>query len=145
MDITQVPFNRWLGITRVQDGSGYLLKLSDSPAFRNHLGAVHAGAQFALAEATSAEYLLTAFPELSGKVVAVVRRLEMKYKAPIMERMMSKAAVAQEETEQFLSQFHSKGRGLIGVGVEVADGNGILGLIGRVDWFVQEASPDLSA
>jgi len=145
MDITQVPFNRWLGITRVPDGSGYLLELGDSPAFRNHLGTVHASVQFALAEATSAEYLLTAFPELSGKVVAVVRRLEMKYKAPIMGRIMSKATVAQEETEQFLRQFHSKGVGLIGVGVEVADGNGIVGLIGRVDWFVQEASPDLSA
>jgi hypothetical protein len=28
MDITQIPFNKWLGITRVQDGSDYLLGLA---------------------------------------------------------------------------------------------------------------------
>jgi len=83
MDVTQIPFNNWLGITRVKDGSGYLLELGDSPEFRNHLGTVHASVQFALAEATSAECLLAAFPELSGKVLAVVRRLEVKYKAPL--------------------------------------------------------------
>ena len=83
-----------------------------------------------------------AIPELSGKVLAVVRRLEMKYKAPLMGRIMSKATVPQEETEQFLGQLRSKGRGLIGVGVEVVDDDRTVGLIGRVEWFVQEASPD---
>ncbi len=144
MDITEIPFNKWLGITRVQDGSGYFLELGDSPEFRNHLGTVHASVQLALAEATSAEYLLMLFPELSGKVVAVVRRLDMKYKAPLSGRIMSKAAVPQEETEQFLSQFRSKGRGLIGVRVEVVDDDRTVGLIGRVEWFVQELSPDQS-
>ncbi len=57
---------------------------------------------------------------------------------------MSKAAVPQEETEQFLSQSRSKGRGLIGVGVEVVDDDRTVGLIGRVEWFVQELSPDQS-
>jgi acyl-coenzyme A thioesterase PaaI-like protein len=142
MDITEIPFNKWLGISRVQDGSGYLLELGDSPQFRNHLGTVHASVQLALAEATSAECLLMTFPELSGKVVAVVRRLEMKYKAPLMGKIRSKAAVPQEETEQFLGQLRSKGRGLIGVGVEVVDDDRTVGLIGRVEWFVQEASPD---
>ena len=145
MDITQIPFNKWLGITRVQDGSGYLLELGESPDFQNHLGKVHASVQFALAEATGAEYLLPAFPELSGKVVAVVRRVDMKYKAPLMGRIMSKATVAQDEIERFLNKLRSKGRGLIGIGVEVADGNGRVGLAGRVEWFVQEGSSPQSA
>jgi hypothetical protein len=145
MDITQIPFNKWLGITRVQDGSGYLLELGESPDFQNHLGKVHASVQFALAEATGAEYLLPAFPELSGKVVAVVRRVEMKYKAPLKGRIRSKAAVGQEETGQFLRQFRTKGRGLIGVSVQVVDDDGSVGLIGRVEWFVQEASSPRSA
>jgi hypothetical protein len=145
MDITQIPFNKWLGITRVQDGSGYLLELADSPNYHNHLGTVHASVQFSLAEATGAEYLMTAFPELSGKVVALVRRVEMKYKAPLMGRIMSKTTVSQSEIEQFLNQLRTKGRGLIGVGVQVVDGIGTLGLIGQVEWFVQEASPPQSA
>jgi hypothetical protein len=140
VDITQIPFNKWLGITRAQDGSGYLLELADSPNYRNHLDTVHASVQFALAEATGAEYLLTAFPALSENVAAVVRRVEMKYKAPLMGRIMSKATVAQEEIEQFLNQFRTKGRGSIGVGIQVVDGDGTMGLIGRVEWFVQEAS-----
>jgi hypothetical protein len=72
MDVTEISFNKWLGIARVQDGSGYLLELGDSPNDGNHLGTVHASV---LSEATGAEHLLTAFPELSGKVVVVVRWL----------------------------------------------------------------------
>jgi hypothetical protein len=89
--------------------------------------------------------LLTAFTELSGKAVAVVRRLEMKHKAPLMGRMMFKATVAQQETEQVLNQVRSKGKGLIGVGVQVVDVNGTSGLIGRVEWFVQEPCSPRSA
>ena len=144
MDITQLPFNKWLGITKVQSGAGYLLELGDSPEFRNHLGTVHASVQFALAEATGAECLLAAFPELSGKVLAVVRRLEMKYKAPLKGRIRSRATIPKEEIEQFLGQFRSKGRGLIGVGVEVVDDDATVGLTGRVEWFVQEPSSDQS-
>ena len=144
MDVTQIPFNKWLGITRVQDGSDYFLELGDSPEFRNHLGTVHASVQFALAEATSAECLLMAIPELSGRVLAVVRRLEMKYKAPLRGRIKSRATVPQQETEQFLGQFRSKGRGLIGVEIEVVDEVGTVGLVGRIEWFVQEPSSDQS-
>ena len=144
MDVAQVPFNNWLGITRVKDGSDYFLELGGSLEFRNHLGTVHASVQFALAEATSAEYLLVAFPELSGKVLAVVRRVEVKYKAPLKGRIKSKATVPQEETERFLGQFRSKGRGLIGIGVEVVDDDATVGLTGRVEWFVQEPSSDQS-
>lgn len=64
MDITQVPFNKFVRITRQEGEPGILLQLGDSPDYQNHLGTVHASAQLALAEATSGESLMRQLPEL---------------------------------------------------------------------------------
>src|SRR5262249_38630311 len=41
-----------------------------------------------------------------------------------------------------LGQLRSKGRDLIGVGVDLVDDCGTVGLMGRVEWSVQEISSD---
>ena len=58
------------------------LCLDDSPEVRNHLGTIHAAAQFALAESCSGDFLQVRFAELARGCVGVVRRAEVVYRAP---------------------------------------------------------------
>jgi hypothetical protein len=135
MDITEVPFNKFVGIAR-PDGEGFLLQLGDSADYENHLGTVHASAQLALAEATSGEYLMCQFPEFGDSVLAVVRRMEAKFRNPLKGKIRSRARIPKEEADSFTDLLQTKGRGLIGVEVEVR-ADGVVGLIATVEWFVK--------
>ena len=55
--------------------SAHPLELPSGNQYLNHLGTVHAGAQLALAEASSGEFLLKHFAS-SDDLFPVVRRLE---------------------------------------------------------------------
>ena len=50
MDVTKIPFNALIGLAH-SDEPKYLLMLPVDEKYTNHLGTVHAGALFALAEA----------------------------------------------------------------------------------------------
>ena len=55
-----IPLSEFLGISRNESGKLFL-PISDN--IKNHLGTVHAAAQFALAELASGKYLEDIFPE----------------------------------------------------------------------------------
>src|SRR5882762_3547949 len=103
MDITAIPFNRLIKIARPDDPS-FLLQLGESADYENHLGTVHASAQLALAEATSGELLMQTFPELGQSVLAVVRRMEAKFRKPLKGKILSKAAIPSREAEKLIEQ-----------------------------------------
>ena len=44
MDVTALPFNRFLGLEKGASESGLLVSLPPSPQYTNHLGTVHASA-----------------------------------------------------------------------------------------------------
>jgi len=52
-------------------GKGYILEMPESPLLLNHVGTVHASVQFALAEASSGEFLLRHLGEAQSRVFAV--------------------------------------------------------------------------
>ncbi len=58
MDVTALPFNRFLGLQTAPPDSGFLVTLPGSPDFTNHLNTVHASALLAVAEAGSGAFLL---------------------------------------------------------------------------------------
>jgi len=80
--VTELPFNAFLGI-EVASNPSELLRLRAGPQYLNHLGTVHASAQLALAEASSGECLLRSLGS-PDEVVAVVRRLEAKFRKPAL-------------------------------------------------------------
>lgn len=137
VDVTGVPFNKFLGITRASE-PGFLLQLEDSPDYQNHLGTVHAGVQLTLAETTSADCLLRHFPDLAESVVAVVRRVEAKFRNPLTGKIRSRAAIQQGQADKLEEALRAKGRGLISVDVEIVGVDGTVGLLATVEWFVQK-------
>ncbi len=81
MDITQIPFNRYISILKSIDNKN-ILELAFNDNMKNHIGTFHASAQFALAEACSGLALQNEFPDLANSVVPILRKSEIKFKKP---------------------------------------------------------------
>src|SRR5262249_54520900 len=96
MDVTQLPFNRLLGLESAAPDSGLLVSLPDGPHYTNHRGTVHAGALLAVAEAGSGAFLVRHLGSGPG-YVPVVRRLEAKFRKPARGRVSARCAVPAEE------------------------------------------------
>jgi acyl-coenzyme A thioesterase PaaI-like protein len=137
VEVTEIPFNRFLGIQRATDGESRLLELPDDPNYANHVGTLHAGAQMALAEAASGECLIRAMPGMQGQAFAVVRRVEAKFKSPMKGRVVARSASSQSDIQQAAGPLSTKGRAMIPVTVEIVDGDGAVGLIATFEWFAQ--------
>ena len=134
MDVTQLPFNQFVGIqTAVVPDR--LLCLPAGAQYLNHLGTVHASAQLALVEASSGEFLVRALGEVVG-IVPVVRRLECKFRKPAHGALTSTAEVEPGAMDALQADLAGKGRALIGVKVEVHDEEGTHVLSATVDWFI---------
>ena len=137
MDVTQIPFNKFLQIVQSDtDDHTFALKLSDT--MKNHLGTFHASAQFALAEACSGASLQMQFPHLEHLVVPILRKSEIKYKKPAQTDIHAKAHIAPEERENFEQQLEKKGRATIVVHMEILDNNDAVTMSGAFEWFVQK-------
>ncbi len=135
MDVTQIPFAKYIGIERKEEGT---LQLESSPVVLNHIETIHASAQFALAETQSGLYLQIAFPELADKVVGLLRGATVKYKNPAYTSIYAKASMDDALKEKFLTTLHKKNRASITVTVEVCDSEDVLTMIGEFNWFVQK-------
>ena len=143
MDITALPFNRMIGLTR-SEREGALLSLPGDVRYTNHLGTIHAGAMLALAENTSGECLLREFRDLGFAVLPVVRRLEAKFRKPAHGRIHASAALPHETRAEFLTTLTSKGRALLDVSVELCDESGTVVMSATVEWFIarQDRPPE---
>jgi acyl-coenzyme A thioesterase PaaI-like protein len=138
MKVTDIPFNAFLGIRETLAGTGHLMQLDELPKYLNHIGTVHASAQLALAEASSGHWLMQAVPELAGQVLAVVRRVEAKFKSPMNGLIFSRAATTITEVRHSAEALRTKGRAIIPVTIEIVDAEETVGLAATFEWFAQK-------
>jgi acyl-coenzyme A thioesterase PaaI-like protein len=132
--------NRFIGIRGATDGSGHVLEMPLAQSVVNHLGTVHAAAQFALAEAASAELLLQRFASLSGGVVAVVRSAAVKYRKPATSLLRAFAKFADPAAETALPlDVERRGHGMVHVRVELMGEDGRNTFIGEFGWHIAKA------
>jgi acyl-coenzyme A thioesterase PaaI-like protein len=137
MIVTDLPFVKFIGIEK-SDRNDYLLMLNESPDYLNHLGTVHAAAQFALAESSSGEFLLTMFSEfVDVQVVPVVRRAEVKYCKPATGQLYSRAEYKNEEIDKAKTELNAKGRTMMKVKIIVLDINDNKTMQSEYEWFIQ--------
>ncbi|HHD79901.1 MAG TPA: DUF4442 domain-containing protein [Epsilonproteobacteria bacterium] len=135
MDVTQIPFAKYIGIERKEEG---MLKLEAMEVVKNHMETIHASAQFTLAETQSGLFLQETFPELVGEVVGVLRGSTVKYKNPATSSIYAVAYLKDVDKEKFLSQMERKGRASVIVHVEVKDKEDVLTMQGDFRWYVQK-------
>ncbi len=136
MDVTQIPFNKFIEIKNSNDDNALALEFKSN--MKNHLGTFHASAQFALAEACSGLSLQKHFPHLVESVVPVLRKSDIKFKQPAQSNIQATSNLAVEEKEKFEQQLEKKGRSTIAVPVEIKDENGKTTMVGKYEWFVQK-------
>ena len=131
MDVSAIPFNRFLGL-RAGDTA---LTLPADPKYHNHLGTVHAGAQFSLAEAASGQWLLDRFGEAAADYAAVVRHADVKFRRPATGELTAQAGAPPEEAERFPETLTRRGRASIEVRVQILGADGSATLESAFEWF----------
>lgn len=137
-DVAAVPFSRLVGLARSGDPSESALYLPFREALTNHLGTMHASAQLALAEAASGECLQQALPELSGQVLAVVRGVEARFRAPATSELRADPHVEPAALERLRRALVRRGVGRIEVAVELRDAAGAITLTAHYEWLLRD-------
>lgn len=136
----ELVLNRFIGIRGAPAGAEHVLEMPLASAVLNHLGTVHAAAQFALAEAASAELLLRLFAGMRGEVVAVVRSASVKYRKPAQSLLKAFARlVDQDSIESLREQVARRGHGTVNVRVELMSEDGRNSFIGEFGWHMAKA------
>lgn len=139
MKPTDLAFNQALGLVAAPAGAAHLLELPFAPLVQNHVGTVHAAAQFALAEAASAACLQRDFPELDGRVFAVVRGVQLKYRAAGSGDLLAFARPDDLTRANLVNDLATKTRTTATVLVELKDRAGNTTFAGSFDWFIARA------
>ena len=137
-DVAAVPFSRLVGLARSDDSNEPVLRLPFRDELTNHLGTMHASAQLALAEAASGECLQQALPELAGRVLAVVRGVEARFRAPVTSDLRADTHVAPDRIEKLRAALTRRGVGRIVVAVELRDAAGAITLTARYEWLLRD-------
>jgi acyl-coenzyme A thioesterase PaaI-like protein len=137
MHVTDLAINKALGIQISLAGNDYILEMQESPLLLNHVGTVHASAQFAFAEAASGEFLLRQLGDLQNQTFAVLRTAEVKFRKPARGTLRASARFVQGAAESLSTELLSRGRALVSMTLEVADADGTITMTGKYDWFLQ--------
>jgi acyl-coenzyme A thioesterase PaaI-like protein len=135
MNIQEVPFNRFLGIQETAR-EGYILELTNNADLSNHLGTIHAGALFSLAEATSGEFLLRQFHDSVLDIRPVVRKVDIKYSRPSESAVYSTADFAEHSLDEVYAGLKERGKVLATVKVELYNETHDRIALSNIHWFL---------
>jgi len=141
MKATDLALNRLLGIVAAPAGAGHLLEMPFSPVLQNHLGTVHAAAQFALAEGASAECLQKHFAAAVGEVFAVVRSVEVKYRQPAAGDLLAYGLPDADTARNLVTELAQRGRARAVILIDLKDRGGTLTFHGKFEWFISRRPP----
>lgn len=125
-----VPFTKTVGIEK-----GIL---NNAVKVQNHLGSIHAGAQFTLAENASGEYLTTLFPDLKESVIPLLRESSIKYTKEAKGRLYTKVWVEKDAREKFIKQLEKRGKSTLVVFVTLLDEVDEITCKSWFKWFIHQ-------
>lgn len=119
MNTMDIPLNKHAGLEKMPKSTDYIYRMPPDEKLLNHLGTLHAGALFILAEATSGEFLLEEFKTVANKVVPVVRKAEIKFSKPAKDVVYSKAEYLNTDKNEVFIEMKNKKRAVVNVRVEL--------------------------
>ncbi len=135
MNVLALPFNKILMIKK-SNVPDTILMLDDRVQYQNHLGTIHASAQYALAEASSGEILERNFGDWNGAYFPVVRRAEVKYKNPAKGILFSTGFIDADRAMLAKKELSEKGRTLVDVMVKIVDEGKNITFESTFTWFI---------
>ena len=128
--IKNIEFIKHLGIK--QEGNS--LTLEPIEELLNHLGSIHAGALFTLAESQSGLTLIEGFGKVNVK--ALLRSSSIKYRAEATSKLTAIGSINPKDIEKFNTQLNNKGRALIDVAAKVLNSEKHTVLTATFNWFI---------
>lgn len=135
IDVTQLPFNKLIGLQSISPDSEFLVNLPDKEIYTNHLGTVHASAMLAVAEAGSGAFLAQQFAGYSG-ALPVVRRVEAKFHKPGVGKIAARCKATSENVDQWRNDLATRNRVLLPLPIEVVDANGTVVMSATIEWIM---------
>jgi acyl-coenzyme A thioesterase PaaI-like protein len=133
-----VPFSRVLGVRLVSAGVGKAeAVLPGSPERQNHVGTVHAVAQFGLGETTSGMLLVATFSDLQAQgFVPVVADVAIHYLKAARGDLYSLATISVEEQNRIRAEVEQAGRARVTIPVVLSDSSGTSTTQFEIGWVL---------
>ena len=132
-----VPFAGFLGIEYGEVGPGRaVLRLADDPAKHNHIGTLHAGALFSLAESASGVCMIATIADRLSGVTPLAARAEITYRQVARGDVTATARVGLP-VEEILAALDEAGKVRFPVEVDLADASGEVCAVVTVDWHLR--------
>ncbi len=136
-----VPFAKYLGVELLEVGDGFArARLVQRPDLSNHIGTLHAGALFTLAETASGAAVAGAFSDMIGSLRPVAAGAEISY-LKLARGMVSGTAKTSEPAEALRRQLHDEQKTTFDVVVELFRDDDVLVAAMTVAWNVRFSEP----
>ena len=137
MDILDIPFNRLIGLGRIEQMGNSCLSLTPYAHHLNHVGTVHAAALFSLAEAASGDALVKRISLQLKELTAVLRSSEVKYHRPARGTIRTVTTLNDNELDRFFDRLAVRNQAFLDVRVTLVDESDDAVLSGCFTWFVR--------
>src|ERR1700691_4173338 len=99
--VEEVPFNSLLGIQVINVEKGKAkCKLNSRPEVCNHVGTMHAGAQYSLIEAASGAALIGSLIDLLDQATPLVIGVDIAYRSSAYGDCTAEATIDDEDVER---------------------------------------------
>ncbi len=121
---TQVPMVGTLNIEYLElDATHALLRMPDQAEYHNHIGGIHAGAMFTLAETASGAIVLAEFGDKFDSVVPLAVQATIKYLKVAMGPLTAEATM-NATVDEVIAELESGTRPEFTVDVAIRDESG---------------------
>lgn len=142
MDISQqyldaIPFNRFIGIEIIElAGESVTLRLPMRPELGNHVGTMHAAAQYALGEAATGALNILALGDLIERAVPLNAKAQIDYRRPSFGGLTARATVTPEELTRVRTEFTERGRTRFSTQAKLSDEHDTVVTIVTIEWVI---------
>jgi uncharacterized protein (TIGR00369 family) len=133
-----VPFNRTAGVEVIEmDGGRAVARIAQAPERLNHVGTLHAGALFTLADAASGAVMVSLFGARLADLFFVVRDAEIAFLKPARGTITARAETT-EPIDRIDTRIARDGRTDTPVAVTLTDERGLEVARVTVRWHLRK-------
>lgn len=132
-----IPMNATVGVKITDVGVAWATgECADSAPFRNHLGTIHAGAQFLLAEAVSGAAFAGAFVNHIQGSVPLIERMDVQYVGRAVGDLTARAEGDPADLPAAYAAFAENGKTRLVLNVTVKDGEDKEVMKAAAHWYL---------
>jgi uncharacterized protein (TIGR00369 family) len=133
-----VPFNRVLGVRVVAvEAESAEVELAATPERLNHVGTMHAAAQFGLGESASGALSVAAFADLlASGAIPLLAEARIVYHRPASGTLRARATLPRAEQERVRADFAATGKARYELPVQITDAAGTVTTTLQANWVV---------